>query len=87
MGRRKYPPLTPSEVVSIVTALGFIFDRQCGSHANYELAGSESKQRRVVTIDLHVREFDEDLIKSMIRQSGRSREEFYGATKRTAKRI
>ena len=79
--------MTPSEVVSIVTALGFKSDRQCGSHANYEFIGLGNERRRVVTVDLNVREFDEDLIKSMIRQSGRTREEFYGATKRTAKKI
>ena len=87
MGRRRYPPLTPDEVASIVRALGFVFDRQCGSHANYERRGSGDEQRRVVTIDTNVDEFDERLIKSMIRQSGASREQFYGATRRTGKKI
>jgi hypothetical protein len=32
------------------------------------------------------REFDDYLIKNMIRQSGMTREKFYGATKRTAQK-
>ena len=88
MGRRKYPPLTPREVVSILLALGFGLKRQDGSHAQYERpAGTANKERRLVTVDMSVSEFWEDLVKSMIRQSGFSREEFYGATKATAKKI
>jgi predicted RNA binding protein YcfA (HicA-like mRNA interferase family) len=87
VGKRKYPPLTPGEVIAIVQALGFVFDRKCGSHAQYELSGTTERQRRVVTVDTKVHNFDEYLIKSMIRQSGRTREEFYGATKATGKKI
>jgi hypothetical protein len=35
-------------------------------------------------VDTGYPEFDDSLIKSMIRQSNRTREMFYGATKRTA---
>lgn len=92
MGRRKYPPLTPSEVVAIVGGLGFCFDRREGSHAHYERkatagSGTGPAQRKVVTIDMSIREFDDFLIKSMIRQSGFTREEFYGATDKTRKKI
>jgi predicted RNA binding protein YcfA (HicA-like mRNA interferase family) len=87
MGRRKYPPLTPAEVMSILQALGFQFKRQTGSHSHYE-GLSQQGTRAVVTVDTSVKdEFWEEIIKSMIRQSGWSRERFYGATKKTARRI
>lgn len=87
MGKRKYPPLSPNEVVAIVKALGFVFDRQVGSHAHYELKALGDQQRRVVTVDMTEDDFDEYLIKSMIRQSGETREKFYGATKGTRRKI
>jgi predicted RNA binding protein YcfA (HicA-like mRNA interferase family) len=87
MGQRKYPPLTPSQVEAIVKALGFIFKRQIGSHKHYERAADTDRNRAVVTIDMAIDEFWKDLIKSMIRQSGFTREQFYGATPKTAKKI
>ena len=87
MGRRRYPPLTPYEVVAVLKSLGFAFKRQDGSHAHYECAADEKRQRALVTVDMSVDAFWEELMKSMIRQSGFSREQFYGATKGTAKKI
>jgi predicted RNA binding protein YcfA (HicA-like mRNA interferase family) len=86
MGKRKYPPLTPSEVIAILTSLGFAKARQDGSHAHYEHAAAGKYPRSVVTVDVARSEFDDGLIKSMILQSNRSREIFYGATKRTARK-
>lgn len=87
MGRRNYPPLTPAEVVAVLQALKFIFKRQVGSHAHYErLPDKENNQRRIVTVDMGVRDFSERLLKSMIRQSGFDRDRFYGATKSTARK-
>lgn len=87
MGKRKYPPLTPSEVVEIVKALSFTFKKQTGSHAHWERLADATKKRAVVTIDMAVSDFWEDIIKKMINQSGFSREEFYRATRKTAKKI
>ena len=87
MGQRRYPPLTPDEVVSIVKALGFLFKRQEGSHAHYEKLAQDGKSRKVVTIDMAESEFWPKLLKSMISQSGHTREQFYGATPKTAKKI
>ncbi len=90
MGRRGHPPLTPTEVRGILIALGFVKlpSRQTsGSHEQYERAASEEHPRRLVTLDTGPREFWEAIIKSMIRQSGFSREQFYGATKATARKI
>ncbi len=87
MGKRSYPPLTPAEVVAILEALKFTFKRQVGSHAHYERQPDEgNNQRRIVTVDMAERDFGERLIKSMIRQSGFDREQFYGATKKAAKK-
>jgi len=86
MGQRKYPPLTPDEVIAILKGLKFAHKRTTGSHEQYECIGNEIYPRSVVTVDTAHAEFDDDLVKSMIRQSNRSREEFYGATKRTARK-
>src|SRR4051794_7713222 len=86
MGQKKYPPLTPNEVVEILSRVGFSKRGQEGSHAQYFKAGSENHITSNVTVDMAYREFDCDLIKSMIRQSNYSRDEFYGATKRSARK-
>lgn len=82
---RKYPSLTPSEVRAILQARTFVKKGQRGSHEQW--AGVWAGNPRVVTVDGHYPEFDDDLIKSMIRQSGMTREQFYGATDRTARKI
>jgi len=64
--------------------LGFTLVREEGSHAHYECQATGDLPRSIVTVDMGYREFDDSLIKSMIRQSNRTREAFYGATKRTA---
>lgn len=88
MGQRGYPPLTLNEVIAIVQALGFALKRQRGSHAHFERMPTQSDpQRRIVTVDMAIKEFDEFLIKSMIRQAGSDRRAFYGATPATAKKI
>jgi predicted RNA binding protein YcfA (HicA-like mRNA interferase family) len=85
MGKRSTPPLTPAEVVAILLSLGFIFKNQEGSHRHYEYGADGVYPRSIVTVDMACKEFDDYLMKSMIRQSKRSREIFYGATKRSAK--
>jgi predicted RNA binding protein YcfA (HicA-like mRNA interferase family) len=82
---RRYPPLTPDEVVAILLARGFSHDHTKGSHAVYQ--GVVRGKRRSVTVDLKYREFDVQRLKDMIAQAGLSRQEFYGSTKATAKKI
>ena len=82
---KKYPPLTPKEVISILKARGFAYIRTSGSHEHYE--GIIKNIRRIVTVDLHYNQFSDKLIKYMIAQSGLTRDEFYGSTKQTAKKI
>lgn len=86
MGQRKYPPLTPSEIIEILKMLGFKFDRKEGSHAHYERAADGKRQRSIVTVDMAEKEFDDTLLKSMISQSNFSRDQFYGATKWSARK-
>lgn len=86
MGKRKYPPLKNREVIGILTALGFTPVRQESSHAQYERVADANHPRALVTVDNYP-DFEERMIKSLISQSGFSREDFYGATKATAKKI
>src|ERR1017187_1257065 len=84
MGQKKYPPLKRAEVEAILGALGFTAKYQEGSHCQYEREADGKRHRSVVTVDKAEREFGEFLLRSMVRQSNFSRDEFYGATKRTA---
>ena len=86
MGKRKYPPLTPSEIKAIALALGFKHRRTQGAHAHYEREAIGGFPRSIITVDEHYSEFDDDLIKMMISQSKHSRDQFYGATKQTARK-
>ena len=86
MGRRAYQPLTPSDVIDILLALGFTKRGQTGSHAQYVRMGDNRRNAALVSVDVHYKEFDDKLMHSMVRQSGFSRTEFYGATKHTARR-
>ena len=40
-----------------------------------------------MTVDVHYKDFDVGRIKDMMQQANLSREEFYGSTKRTARKI
>ncbi|HID87585.1 MAG TPA: addiction module toxin, HicA family [Anaerolineae bacterium] len=82
---KKYPPLTPDEVVAILLARGFVLHRTRGSHAHYR--GIIKGVKCLVTVDMHYKEFDVGRIKDMMQQANLSREEFYGSTKKTAKKI
>lgn len=82
---KRYPPLTPKEVISILTARNFSLKTQEGSHAQFE--GIVNETAKKVTVDMAEKDFGIDLIKSMIRQSGLTREEFYCSTKKTTQKI
>jgi predicted RNA binding protein YcfA (HicA-like mRNA interferase family) len=86
MGKRKYPPLKHREVVEIILSLGFTLDREESSHAQYERPADATHRRAIVTVDDYD-DFEEKTIKRMIGQSGFTREQFYGATPKTAKKI
>lgn len=85
MSPRRYPPITAQEARLILRANDFSKVGQRGSHEQWE--GQVGGKRRLVTVDENAAPFSDFILKSMIKQSGLSREKFYGSTKATAKKI
>src|SRR5579872_3810019 len=52
----------------------------------YVRPGDANRKTALVSVDVHYKEFDHRLMHNMVRQSGFSAAEFYGATKHTARR-
>lgn len=74
---KKLPKLKPREVKSNLKALGFSWKRTDGSHETWERAAdSIITERKIVTVDVGKTQFDDYLMKMMIRQSGCGREAF-----------
>ncbi|MGH9537815.1 MAG: type II toxin-antitoxin system HicA family toxin [Terriglobales bacterium] len=74
---KKFPKLKPSEVKANLRSLNFKHKRTTGSHETWErLADPIMPQRQVVQVDVAKSQFDDYLMKSMIRQSGFDRDEF-----------
>jgi predicted RNA binding protein YcfA (HicA-like mRNA interferase family) len=86
MGQRKYPPLTTAEVREILTVRNFVQVRQVGSHEQWERQADGVRLRAIVTVDCAISPYGDKLLKSMIRQSGLTRDEFYSATKTCARK-
>ncbi len=85
MGKRSYPPLSQSEMQSILKALGFELDRH-NRHPVWVREADEKMTRKVVPLDDYPL-FEQQLLKRIIPQTGFSRVEFYQATEKTAKKI
>jgi predicted RNA binding protein YcfA (HicA-like mRNA interferase family) len=73
---KKLPLLKPREVQANLRALGFVHRRTVGSHEQWVREADGRRQRAVVTVDVGKRQFTANLMKSMIRQSLCSRDEF-----------
>jgi predicted RNA binding protein YcfA (HicA-like mRNA interferase family) len=73
-------------VIAILTALGFTKRGQTGSHAQYVRMGDARRKTALVSVDVHYKEFDDELMHLIVRQSGFDRKQFYGATKHTARK-
>jgi predicted RNA binding protein YcfA (HicA-like mRNA interferase family) len=82
---KRWPPLDEREVVNILKALGITYSHSEGGHDFYK--GSYKGQARRVTVDPKNAPFSDDLLKWMSGQAGCTREEFYSATPKTAKKI
>jgi predicted RNA binding protein YcfA (HicA-like mRNA interferase family) len=54
---KKYPPLTPSEVLQILKARKFHFDSQRGDHQQWE--GTIKGKKRKVTVDMGETDIDD----------------------------
>ena len=66
---KKYPLLTPDEVISALSKKGFKFKSQRGSHAKY------SNDQRITVIPMHD-EVARGTLKSILRQAGIELDEF-----------
>jgi len=78
----QYPSLKPKEICNCLLALGFVYTKYRGDHQYYEKGDS------VVQVDTGEKTgFGTPGMKIIICNSGYSREIFYRATKRTAKKI
>lgn len=82
---KRYPPLSQIEVIQILEARAIVFDRSKGSHSHYE--GMVRGKRRLVTVDNSIETYHRKRLKTIISQSGLTREEFYCSTKHTASKI
>lgn len=79
-----YPMLDRGQVEDILKSSGFVLKRQFGtSHAQWE--GYIDGKRRIVTVDAlsgkMKAKFGRDLLRSMIKQSGMTKQEFYSHLK------
>ena len=82
---RKYPPLKPREIIRILRERQFELVRKAGGHHYY--TGYTKGKPRVVQVDMKFEVYEGDWLKVVIKQSGLTREEFYGSTRGTAKKI
>jgi predicted RNA binding protein YcfA (HicA-like mRNA interferase family) len=85
---QKYPPLKRREVLAILKALGFRCTHSRGSHDYWQRSAEDGGNTHTftVTVDRYP-DFSDRILVYMIEQSGVAREEFYGATPKTARKI
>ncbi len=76
----KRPRLSHRQVAQILRAHGFRLDRQDGSHQQW--VGEVRGQPRVVTVIAGAKDYAPKTMKSMIRQSGLTEDEWYGTLKK-----
>jgi predicted RNA binding protein YcfA (HicA-like mRNA interferase family) len=68
----KLPPTRPDDLVRIATKLGFVWDRQKGSHAVY----LRQKDGRRVVIPMHKGDLKTGTLRGIVADMGISVEEF-----------
>lgn len=66
----KIPSLKPREAIKVLERYGFVFIRQKGSHRIY------INKNNAVTIPYHNKDLRKGTLRSIIKQSGLSTEEF-----------
>lgn len=82
---RGWPPLELREIKAILNALGLSYAHSKGGHDFYK--GTRNEKPCTVTVDPKCAPFSATLLKYMCDQARCTREEFYGATDKTAKKI
>lgn len=81
---KQWPPLTADEIGACLKALGFVRDRDESSHQIWV----HEETRQIVPVDTKWKPVSSSLLKHIVTEQLRmKREEFYGATKSTAKKI
>lgn len=85
MGQRKYPPLTPQEIISILIARGFVLHHTKGDHRYY--VHTVKGKKRIMQIDMGNPAYSDRWLKLVIDETGMTREDFYKSTTSTAKKI
>ena len=86
MGFRMYPPLTTGEIQEVLRARGFRIRNTNSSHQQWGISATNYTPAYLVTVDTNYAQPCEKLLKTMIRQSGLSREQFYGSAKGSARK-
>jgi len=82
---KAWPPLELREVLAILRALQLTYSCSKGGHDFY--VGMHNGRKRKVTVDPKCAPFSSYLLQSMCKQAGCTRQEFYGATYKTAAKI
>lgn len=75
-----HPPLTYTQVIQILRALGFA--QRPTKATSHEQWVKEGPPFRKVTVDKPKSPFSQDLIKSMANQAGVSKKDFYAALRK-----
>lgn len=70
-----FPTLTAREISRALEKLGFVFDRQHGSHAYFR----HPVTTRIAVVPVHPGDVKRGIVFAIIKQSGCSREEFLAA--------
>ena len=73
MSSGRLPSVTPRNVISVLRHAGFVFHHQKGSHAYYQ---HSTHKTRWVTVPMHARSIKKGTLRSIINQSGLTRQEF-----------
>jgi predicted RNA binding protein YcfA (HicA-like mRNA interferase family) len=85
MGQRKYPPLTPSEIIEILLARGFLKHHTKSDHIYY--VHIVRGQKHISQVDTGCPLYTEELLKKVLKETGLTREQFYCSTKSAAKKL
>ncbi len=71
----KLPVLKPKQVIDKFEKLGFVIDRQSGSHV--VMFNSKTKRRAVIPI--HLKDLKKGTLSAILRETGVTKEEFINA--------
>ena len=74
----RLPSLRPEDVVRVALRLGFLLDRQKGSHAIY----LDSEHRRRLVVPMHKKMLKRGTLRGLISDLGISVEDFLGLLRR-----